>query len=113
MTVYSMDLYQELAGRTINKDLSNNDLMMHAALGACSEAGEVAGLFQKVYQGHPLEDEHLAKEIGDLLWFVAELCTAIGYNMNDIADMNIEKLIARYPEGFKAEQSLHRKAGDI
>lgn len=113
MTVYSMDLYQQLAARTINKDLSNNDLMLHAALGACSEAGEVAGLLQKVYQGHPLNDMHLAKEIGDLLWFVAELCTAIGYSMNDIANVNIEKLKARYPEGFDTEKSLHRQEGDI
>ena len=53
------------------------------------------------------------KELGDLLWFIAEYCTANGWSMEDVAKMNIDKLKARYPTGFEAEKSLHRKEGDV
>ena len=59
------------------------------------------------------EVDHIKKEFGDLLWFIAEYCTAKGWSLDDIMRMNIDKLKERYPDGFKAEQSLHRKAGDI
>lgn len=55
----------------------------------------------------------LKKELGDVLWFVAEVATAFGWNLDEIAKMNIEKLEARYPNGFETEKSLHRKNGDI
>ena len=51
--------------------------------------------------------------MGDLLWFVAELCTAIGCDMESVMETNIKKLKERYPEGFEEEKSLHRKEGDI
>lgn len=47
------------------------------------------------------------------MWFIAEYCTACGWTLEEIAQMNIEKLMARYPDGFEAERSLHRKEGDI
>ena len=53
------------------------------------------------------------KELGDLLWFVAEYCTAMGWTLEDVAMTNIEKLVKRYPGGFKIEQSLNREEGDI
>jgi NTP pyrophosphatase (non-canonical NTP hydrolase) len=53
------------------------------------------------------------KELGDLLWFVAEYCTACDITLEDVAKANIEKLKARYPEGFETDKSLHRKEGDI
>lgn len=53
------------------------------------------------------------KETGDILWFVAEYCTAMGWKLDDIAQMNIEKLRRRYPDGFEAERSLHRMEGDV
>lgn len=63
--------------------------------------------------GAAFEVDHVKKEFGDLLWFIAEYCTAKGWSLDDIMRMNIDKLKERYPDGFKAEQSLHRKAGDI
>lgn len=105
--------YQELAGRTINTKLTADQQMMHSLYGLSGELGEIHSLFQKVYQGHKLDIEHLKKEIGDLLWFVAELCTSRGWDMDDIAQMNIDKLRARYPKGFDAEKSLNRAEGDI
>lgn len=81
--------------------------------GLCSEAGEVAGIFQKIYQGHEVDHDHLKKELGDVLWMVAEICHAYGFELEDIMRLNIEKLKARYPEGFDTEHSLHRAEGDI
>ena len=105
--------YQQLAARTINSELKLDELRKHALHGMVSEIGELHGIYQKVFQNHPLDREHLKKELGDLLWFIAEYCTAMGWDMGEIAKMNIEKLIARYPEGFDAERSLHRQKGDI
>ena len=105
--------YQELASRTIRGDLNLKSNLMHALHGMAGEVGELHSIYQKYYQGHPLDSEHLKKELGDLLWFIAEYCTASGWNLEDIMQMNIDKIKARYPEGFSAERSLHRREGDI
>ena len=105
--------YQQLAARTINPILNSTQKELHALHGMVGEIGEIHGLYQKLYQGHALDDNHLKKELGDLLWFVAEYCTAKGWTMEEVAQLNIDKLKARYPEGFDAEHSLHRAAGDI
>lgn len=105
--------YQQLAARTINHNLFPDEQLAHALHGMCAEVGEIHGLYQKKYQGHIIEPEHLKKEIGDLLWFVAEYCTAHGWELDDVAQMNVNKLKARYPQGFEEERSLHREKGDI
>lgn len=105
--------YQELATRTINTDLYVEEWEMHALHGMVGEIGEIHSIYQKMYQGHAADDEHIKKELGDLLWFIAEYCFAKEWELDDIMQMNIDKLKERYPDGFKAEQSLHRKAGDI
>lgn len=108
-----MNEYQQAAARTINHLLYPEQQAMHALHGMSSEVGELHGLYQKTYQGHEIWNSHLMKELGDLLWFIAEYCTAMGWTLEDVAQLNIDKLKARYPEGFEAEKSLHRKAGDI
>lgn len=106
--------YQALAMRTSNKELSDSSHLMNGALGLSGEAGEVSDLVKKVfYQGHELDAAHLAKELGDILWYIAETATAIGYSLDSIMQMNIEKLRERYPDGFDPERSTHRKEGDI
>lgn len=108
--------YQELAMRTSAFNNSNHipqDELIHAVCGLASEAGECTGLVQKIYQGHALDKDHLKKELGDALWFIAEACDYLGCTMDDIMQMNIDKLKARYPQGFEAERSLHRAEGDI
>lgn len=109
----TMNVYQKLAARTINHDNSPAEMEMHALHGMCGEIGELHSLYQKMYQGHQFDKEHAMKELGDLLWFVAEYCTACDITLEDVAKANIEKLKARYPEGFEAYKSLHRKEGDI
>lgn len=105
--------YQQLASRTMNQELTEYEQIYHGVFGLCSEAGEVASIFQKQYQGHRPTEEHLIKELGDVMWMVAEICTANRMNLEDVMQANIDKLIERYPDGFNAEQSLHRKKGDI
>lgn len=105
----TFDDYQALARRTQNRELSMDLKQRHALHGLSSEVGEIHGLFQKIYQGHCLNLNDLEKEIGDLLWFVAELCDSCGWSMREVAEKNIDKLKKRYPEGFDAERSIHRK----
>ena len=108
-----MNEYQALAARTINHKLDSLQMSFHALHGMVGEIGEIHSLYQKTYQGHEMKAGHVKKELGDLLWFIAEYCTALGWDLEDVARDNIDKLMARYPEGFDAERSLNRKAGDI
>lgn len=102
--------YQQLAMRTLNPALSRKDVLINGVMGLCGESGEAIDIVKKhLAQGHELDREKLAKELGDVAWYLAETATAIGYSLDDICRMNIEKLKARYPEGFSAENSIHRK----
>ena len=105
--------YQELASRTIKKGIGHIEAEYHALHGMVGEVGELHSIYQKAYQGHEVSEEHKKKEIGDLLWFIAEYCTANGWELEEIMQMNIDKLKARFPEGFEAERSLHRAEWDI
>lgn len=109
----TMNRYQQLAARTINWDGNIANTEMHALHGMSAEVGELHSLYQKMYQGHQFDKEHAKKEVGDLLWFVAEYCTVCGLTLEEVAQANINKLKARYPDGFDAERSLHRAEGDI
>lgn len=105
--------YQKSAARTINKNLSIVEQQYHALHGMVGEIGEIHSLYQKVFQGHEYSEEHMKKEFGDLLWFIAEYCSSMSWNLEDVMKLNIDKLKARFPEGFEIEKSLHRKEGDI
>lgn len=105
--------YQKLASRTINKSLTPAGQRHHALYGMCGEIGEIHSLYQKQYQGHELKLEHAKKEVGDLLWFISEYCTAMGWDLEEVMELNIEKLKARYPEGFDEDHSINRAKGDI
>ena len=105
--------YQQLAARTMNPALGREETLQHALYMCCAEVGEIHSLFQKKYQGHDISREHLVKEIGDTLGGLAELCTVCNINMDEVARTNIEKLQARYPNGFSVDTSLNRAEGDI
>ena len=78
------------------------------------EAGECIDILKKhLYQGHAFDSEHMAKELGDVAWYLAISAEAIGYDLETIFQMNIDKLRARNPDGFDADHSLHRRANDI
>lgn len=110
----TLNEYQKLAARTINQNLTPMETHYHALHGMVSEVGEIHALYQKEYQGQEFLGWHAQKEIGDLLWFIAEYCTYWGWTLEEIAKLNIEKLKKRYPgEGFEVERSLHRAKDDL
>jgi len=108
--------YQELAMRTASPvaTAASENLLLQGVMGMCGEAGEAIDIVKKqLFQGHPLDKQHIAKEIGDVLWYAATAAKAIGYDLNTIMRMNIDKLALRYGDRFNSENSQHRKAGDI
>lgn len=107
--MHTFTSYETAAMRTINSRNSAKDNLINAALGLTGEAGEVADLVKKhVYHGHELDVEKLTKELGDVLWYIAQACKAIGVPMDTVAVTNIEKLLQRYPVAFSADQSRNR-----
>lgn len=101
--------YQELALRT-SGSLHEDDLVLNGALGLSGETGEVADHIKKyLFQGHKFDKEYIAKELGDICWYIAALAQGIGYDLDTIMRMNVEKLKKRYPEGFDSERSLNRE----
>ena len=106
--------YQELAMTTLNPALSEKEVLLNGVMGLCGESGEAIDLVKKwMMQGHPLDKAHLRKELGDIAWYLAETATAIGCDLESILQENIDKLKARYPDGFDANRSQHRKSEDV
>lgn len=89
--------------------------VIYAAMGMCGEAGEASELIKKyAYHGHMIDSEHLARELGDVLWYVSYTAHLFGYPLGKIMAMNQEKLAKRYPDGkFDTERSRNRKEDDI
>lgn len=93
--------YQELAGRTSAAPWPERERLLVQTLGLCGEAGEVADLVKKdAWHGQTLTNERLADELGDVLWYVADMARARGIALEDVAARNIAKLQRRYPDGF-------------
>ena len=106
--------YQALAMTTLNPRLSRKDVLINSVMGLCGESGEAIDMVKKwLAQGHSLDKERLAKELGDIAWYLAEAATALEIPLEDILQANIDKLKARYPEGFSEERSLQRPEGDL
>lgn len=110
----SANQYQKNAWRTANSRLSNSSQLSNGLMGLNGEAGEAIDILKKhLYQGHELDKEHLAKELGDVAWYLAISAYALSYDLGTILQMNIAKLEERYPEKFYPELSINRKDGDI
>ena len=102
--------YQALAMRTLNPELTEQEILLNAVMGLCGESGEVIDHVKKhLCHGHALNKEELVKELGDVAWYLAEAATALGVSLEDILKSNIEKLKRRYPEGFSTEASIAHK----
>ena len=100
-----------------NKDFPTQRLLT-AAVGMSAEAGEFTEVVKKiVFQGkEPTEENlfHLKRELGDVMWYVAQACMGLGVSLDEIIEMNIDKLKARYPGGeFNAHYSENRQEGDV
>ena len=91
--------------------------LLTAALGICAEGGEFTEIVKKcIFQGKPMDEHtvyHMKRELGDIMWYIAQACIALDITIDDVIETNIEKLEARYPGGFDAYLSENRKDGDI
>ena len=101
--------YQRKVMETANNDLTNYQSLQDGVMGLNGEAGECIDVVKKhLFQGHDLDEKHLAEELGDVAWYLAYTANTIGYSLNDIFQMNIDKLKKRYPNGFNEEDSVNR-----
>ena len=106
--------YQKLAMTTLNPKLTKKDVLINSVMGLCGESGEAIDIVKKwMAQGHELDKEHLAKELGDIAWYLAEAATALDMSLEEVFQANIDKLKKRYPEGFETQKSLDRLKEDI
>ncbi len=108
--------YQRMAMRTasgMQYDIStdkNTALLINGVMGLNGEAGECIDIVKKsVFQGHVVDKEHLIEELGDCAWYIAVSAEALGVTLEELLLRNIEKLKARYPEGFDKARSINRK----
>ncbi len=110
------DAFQERTDALKTKQADVQRLLT-AALGLCAESGEFTEIVKKiVFQGKPYSVdniEHMKTELGDCLWYIAQACMALNTSFDELALMNVNKLVSRYPEGqFNVMRSENRKAGD-
>jgi len=105
----TLDDYQVIAAQTASRMDDSPACTVTMALGLTGEAGEAADLVKKWWaQDHELDRNKLRKELGDILWYVAGMATNQGWSLHEIAEENLAKLAARYPNGFESERSIHR-----
>ena len=92
--------------------------LITAALGMGAESGEFTEVVKKiVFQGKPVNEDnifHMKRELGDIMWYVAQACMSLDTTIDEIIEMNVEKLQARYPGGsFDVHYSENRQEGDV
>ena len=92
--------------------------LLTGAVGICAEGGEFMEIVKKIiFQGKPYNEDnvfHMKRELGDVMWYVAQCCIALDISLDEICDMNIEKLGKRFPDGhFDTYYSENRKANDL
>lgn len=105
----TLDDYQLQATRSKPPMRPLDQALQLGALGLTGEAGEVADIVKKhVYHGHELDRINLVKELGDVLWYVAYTAERLGVSLQEVAEINIAKLKARYPNGFESTRSIDR-----
>ena len=101
--------YQNLAMRTLNPALDKKDVLINSVMGLCGESGEAIDIVKKwLAQGHELDREKLAGELGDIAWYLAETAWALELPLEEVLRGNLEKLEKRYPQGFSTERSVCR-----
>ena len=100
------------------EDDCNLSQLLTAALGLGAESGEFTEVVKKIIlQGKPYNEDnvfHMKRELGDICWYIAQACMALDTTFDEIIEMNVEKLKARYPGGeFDVHKSENRKVGDL
>lgn len=88
--------------------------ILNASLGLSGEVGELNDMIKKwIFHEKPFDEEHAKKELGDVMRYVAMMCESFGWDLDEILQMNVDKLKARYPQGFDVELANNRKEGDV
>ena len=92
--------------------------LLTAALGLAAESGEFTEVVKKIIlQGKPYNEDnvfHMKRELGDICWYIAQACMALDTTFDEIIEMNVDKLKARYPGGeFDVHKSENRREGDL
>jgi len=112
--------YSEFLKRLHDLELQEfpTERLLTAAVGMSAEAGEFTEVVKKIiFQGKPVNEEnlfHLKRELGDIMWYVSQACMGLDISIEEVIQMNFEKLSARYPEGaFTIERSENRVEGDL
>ena len=101
--------YQQLARETANMTLGSFDRKINWCLGLAGETGELVDMVKKaLYHGHALDEQEMTKELGDVVWYVANLAKEYGIELLDVVRANIKKLHKRYPKGFSEKDSINR-----
>lgn len=102
--------FQEASKRTFNTNLTYNEKLCNCVAGMFGEGGEVADIIKKhLFQGHSFDRNHIAEEIGDLMFYIVNLATVLNMDMEDILDSNVDKLKKRFPDGFSTRKSIERE----
>ena len=103
--------YQKEAMPLLTPALTEKPVLMNALMGLCGESGEAIDLLKKhLFQGHDLDRAKLIKELGDVAWYLAEAATGLGVDLSEVLQRNLDKLHARYPQGFDTKRSQQREA---
>ena len=102
----------------LEKEGFPTERLLTAAVGLCAESGEFTEIIKKmIFQGKPVNEDnlfHLKRELGDIMWYVAQACMGLNISLDEVLAMNVEKLSARYPEGaFDVHYSENRNDGDL
>ena len=112
--------YSDFSARLfeLEKEGFSTERMLTAAVGMSAEAGEFTEVVKKIiFQGKPVNEDnlfHLKRELGDIMWYVSQACMGLNISIEEVIQMNFEKLSARYPEGaFSIERSENRVEGDL
>lgn len=107
--------YQAQAERTMidqpDFEISPEQVMLSwNALGLAGEAGEVADLIKKgVFHQQGIDELKLKKELGDVLWYIAAICKQLNISLDEIMQLNIDKLKARFPDGYSPDRTTFKK----
>lgn len=104
---------QRLVGKVVIDNVDLGDIF-NACIGLSGEVGEFNDMVKKwVFHEKELDIDHAKKELGDIAWYLAMACESFGWSLDEILQMNVDKLKARYPEGFDTERANNRAEDDI
>lgn len=113
----TVTLCERLVDLTLQHPTTEFSQLLTASIGMQAESGEFSEVIKKIiFQGKQFNEEqrfHLMRELGDVLWYWVQGCTALGYTPQEVMQENINKLESRYPDGFEVAMSENRQEGDI